>query len=96
MSYQLRERNLVILEEIQRNAVSVEANLLANRARLKIERRATIKEEPTSSSSCASLDTLVKTMEIMMERISLTEKDPLRENKGVPRIINPNFRKNQP
>lgn len=51
MSYQLRERNISTLKEIQRNEFSVEANLLAKRVRLKAERRVIIKEEPSSSSS---------------------------------------------
>jgi hypothetical protein len=33
MSYQLRERNAATLEEMQKSAISVEANLLAKRAR---------------------------------------------------------------
>lgn len=45
MSYQLRERNPIALEEMQINAVSVEANLLAKRDRMKAGRRVTIKDE---------------------------------------------------
>lgn len=45
MSYESRERNLATLQEIQRNAVSVEANMLAKGARMKIEMRVTIKVE---------------------------------------------------
>jgi hypothetical protein len=33
MSYQLRERNSTTLEDMQKSAISVEANLLAKRAR---------------------------------------------------------------
>jgi hypothetical protein len=33
MSYQLRERNTTTLQDMQRSAISVEANLLARRAR---------------------------------------------------------------
>jgi hypothetical protein len=43
MSYQLRERNYVALEDMQKSVVSVEANLLAKRARKRTERRVTIK-----------------------------------------------------
>jgi hypothetical protein len=32
MSYQLRERNSTTLEDMQKSAISVEANLLAKRA----------------------------------------------------------------
>lgn len=38
MFHQLREKNPATLEELQRNAVSVEANMLAKRARLNAER----------------------------------------------------------
>jgi hypothetical protein len=44
MSYQLRERNFTTLEDMKKSAISVEANLLAKRARQRIERRVTIKE----------------------------------------------------
>jgi hypothetical protein len=39
MSYQLRERNLATLEDMQKSAMSVEANLLARRARQRTKRR---------------------------------------------------------
>ena len=44
MSYQLRERNPACLEQMQSGAVSVEANLLAKRARMRNERRVTIRK----------------------------------------------------
>jgi hypothetical protein len=44
MSYQLREKNYATLEDMQKSVVSVEANLLARRARQSNERRVTIKE----------------------------------------------------
>jgi hypothetical protein len=43
MSYQLREKNSTTLEDMQKSAISVEANLLAKRARQRSERRVTIK-----------------------------------------------------
>jgi len=49
-SYQLRERNATTLEDMQRSVISVEANILARRARQRIEKRVTIKEEPSPSS----------------------------------------------
>jgi hypothetical protein len=69
MYYQLRERNPATLEEMQRNVVSVEANLLAKRARLRIERRVTIKEEPSTPYVDEKIDSLVRTMERMMDRL---------------------------
>jgi hypothetical protein len=56
MSYQLRERNVSTLEDMQKSVISVEANLLAKRARQRSERRVTIKEEPSTSSSDSTLD----------------------------------------
>jgi hypothetical protein len=62
MSYQLRERNSTTLEDMQKSAISVEANLLAKRAWQRTERRVTIKE-PSTSSSDAKLDSLDRAME---------------------------------
>lgn len=39
------------LEEIQANSLKVETNLVAKKAKLKSEKRVTIKEEPSSSST---------------------------------------------
>ena len=64
---------------MQRDALSVEANLLAKRARLRNERRVTIKEEPSTSSADAKIDSLVRIVERMMERINLNERDAPRE-----------------
>lgn len=49
MEFQLRERNLATLEEMQNSAVDVEANLLARRAKLKEEVRNNI--DPKESTS---------------------------------------------
>jgi hypothetical protein len=62
MSYQLKERNYFTLEDMQKSAVSVEANLLARRARQRTKRRVTIKEEPSMSSSDDKLDSIVRSM----------------------------------
>jgi hypothetical protein len=94
MSYQLRERNYATLEDMQKSAVSVEANLLARRARQRTERRVTIKEEPSTSSSDAKLDSLARAMERMMERLTIADRNPPRENQAAPQIQNPNFRRN--
>jgi len=44
ISYQLREKNPETLEQMQSNVVSVEANLLAKKARMRNEKRVVIKE----------------------------------------------------
>lgn len=48
MAYQLTERDLATLEDMQKIAVNVEANLLAKRARARAEKKVTIKEESSS------------------------------------------------
>jgi hypothetical protein len=96
MSYQIRERNSVTLEDMHKSVVSVEANLLTRRARQRTKRRVTIKEEPTMSSSDAKLDSIVRTMERMMERLTIADRNPPRENQDAPRVRNPNFRRNPP
>ena len=49
MTYQLREHDPTTLEDIQKNDVSVESNLLAKRARMRLDKRVTIKEETSTS-----------------------------------------------
>jgi hypothetical protein len=96
MSYQLRERNSATLEDMQKSVVSVEANLLARRARQRTERRVTIKEEPSTSSSDAKLDSLARAMEKMMERLTITDRNPPRENQAAPQIQKPKLQKKPP
>jgi hypothetical protein len=96
MSYQLRERNATTLEDMQKSVVSVEENLLARRARQRTKKRVTIKEEPSTSSSDAKLDSLARAMEKMMERLTITDRNPPRENQAAPQIRNLNFRRNPP
>lgn len=86
VSYQLREINPTTLEKMQRYVVSVEANILAKRARLRSKRRVIIKEEPYTSYVDAKIYTLVKTMVRMMERIRITNKDPLEKTNLVLRL----------
>ena len=67
MAYQLRERNFETLERMHTDVVSVEVNILAKKARLRNERRVTIKEE--TSSSDGKIDQLAKNLERMMDRL---------------------------
>jgi hypothetical protein len=78
MSYQLREINYATLEDMQKSALSVEANLLARRARQRTKRRVAIKEEPSTSTSDTKIDSLVRTMERMMDRLQINDINPLR------------------
>jgi hypothetical protein len=77
---------------MQRCVVSVEANMLAKRDRQRTERRVTIKDEPSTSTADAKIDSLVRTM----ERLEITDRNPPRENQLGPQIRNPNFRRNPP
>lgn len=92
MSYQLRERNPKTLEQMQSNVVSVEVNLLAKEARMRNEKRVTIKEE--SSTSYGKIDSLIKSVERIMDRLENMERKSQWENKQATPIRNPNFRKN--
>ena len=77
MAYQLRERDLATLEDMQKIAVSVEANLLAKRARVRAEKKVTIKEEPSTS------DQVLRKVERMLERMKIDKPEP--------QVRNPNF-----
>ena len=70
MAYQIIEISPTTLEDIQNIAVNVQAKLQVKKAKLKTEKRATIKEE-ASTSSDIKLDSLAKTMEKMMEKMTL-------------------------
>ena len=77
MAYQLRERDPATLEDMQKIAVSVEANLNARRARMKAEKKVAIKEEVSMSYQ------MLRKMEKMFERLTLDKPEP--------QIRNPNF-----
>jgi hypothetical protein len=96
MYYQLRERNDATLEEMQKSAISVEANLLAKRARQRTEWRVTIKEEPSTSNNDSKLDTVVRSLALLLERSSISDRNPPRDDTPTPQIRNPNFRRNPP
>jgi len=81
---------------MQKSSISVDANLLARRARQRTKKRVTIKEEPSTSSSNAKLYSLARAMEKMMERLTVADRNPPRENQAAPQIQNPNFRRNPP
>ena len=59
---------------MQTNVVSVEVNILARKARLRNERRVTIKEE--TSSSNGKIDQLAKTSKRIMDRLDNIERRP--------------------
>jgi hypothetical protein len=81
---------------MQKSAISVEANLLVKRACQRTERRVTIKEEPSTSNKDSRLDSLTRALELMMERITVSDRNPPRDNAPAPQVRNPNFRRNPP
>jgi len=93
MSYQLRERNLKTLEQMQSNVVSVEASLLAKKAQMRNEKKVVFKEE--ASTSDGKVDVLAKCLERIMDRLyNMDRKNQWENQQQKPPIRNPNFRKN--
>ena len=84
MAYSLRDRDPPTLEDMQKIAVSVEANLNDKRARMKVEKRVTIKEEASTSNQ------VLRQMEEMKRAL-----DNLNLGKPEPQIRNANFRGQQ-
>ena len=75
MAYQLRERDYNTLEDMQKGAVSVEANLIEKRARLRAEKRVTYRDDNIASTSYPNYDRMSKNMEKlyqMMEKMVVT------------------------
>ena len=69
MEFQLRESNFATLQEMQNNAINVEAHLLIRRARLKEEEMKNIDPEKSTSLE-VKLDILVSAVEEMMQNIT--------------------------
>jgi hypothetical protein len=86
MSYQLRERDVATLEDMQKIAISVEDNLLAKEAHQRSERRVTIREEPSTSITESKLYSLSRNVDFMMERMSLSDRNPPKDNAPTPQI----------
>lgn len=91
--FNLKKRNPPTLEDIQSVAVSVEANLLSKRARVRNERRTPLKDE--TSPFDQKMDALAKGMERLMDRIEFIERKIHWDNQQANPVRNPNFRKNQ-
>jgi len=84
MAYSLRDRDPPTLEDMQKIAVSVEANLNDKRARMKAEKRVTIKEDASTSNQVLRE---VEQMKRALENLNLSKPEP--------QIRNPNFRGQQ-
>lgn len=78
MAYQSGERNPTILEEMEKNIIGVEANLLNKKTKMNAEKKGEVKEEPSSSSN-RKLDVMMKAMENLVERLTLENKVVVRE-----------------
>lgn len=82
MSYQLKERNPETLEQMQSNDVSVEASLLAMKARMRNEKRVVIKEE--TSTSDGKIHSLEKSVQRINDRLENMERKTQWENQHPP------------
>jgi hypothetical protein len=96
MEFQLRERNIATLEEMQKIVVDVEANLLRKKAKLEALMKEKIEKEQLISSEM-KLDILTNIVNEVMNNISLREElvvrkpyvlfIPERTNINVPKIF---------
>ena len=66
---------------MQKGAVSIEANIIKKRNRLRLQKRVTYKDDllPSASTFDTKIDNLVKVMERMLEKINLSDRVPPRE-----------------
>ena len=69
---------------MKKNTVSIEENLTIKKSNTKGERKVTIKEEPSTSSD-AKLDTLIRKMDRMVDKMSITKMQLETQ------VQNPNF-----
>ena len=80
MTYQLRDKDPLTLEEMQKVAIKSEANLAEKRVRTRSKRKVTYRDEVSTSSPSLDprIDDLVGSIAKMWEMIS--EKNPLRDS----------------
>ena len=63
MAYELRDKEYNTLEDMQKGAVNIEANLIEKRARLRSKRRVTYKDDSVASTSDPNYEKLSKNVE---------------------------------
>lgn len=82
------------MADMMATAIEVEVNVMAARKSKRDERKVREDEHPPSPSSPPDpkCDIMMKTMEKMMENLSIDNRLPLREHQE-PQIINPNFKR---
>ena len=80
MAYKLRERDYNTLEDMKKGAVSVEANLIEKKAKMRAEKRVTYRDDTIASTSDPNYDRPSKNVEKlqqMMEKmvVSVSNKN---------------------
>ena len=98
-AFSLRERKSATLAAMFTDSLEVEANMMAS-GKMKhrdVDRRR--KEEnvpsPSSSASDVKFDIMLKTMEKLMDKLTMDAR-PFNREQGDPQIRNPNFRRPNP
>ena len=90
----LRERRSQTLAQMRSDVVEVEINMMSSkRGRYRVDPREQKKpkeESRASTSSDPKFDSLVKVMERLVDKLSIRDKPPAKDN--VPQIRNPNYR----
>ena len=92
IAFQLREREPETLEDAQKAAFTIEANLIAKRNRARLEKRSIYKEEPTAFDQ--KLDAILNGMKRLGDRVESVERKASWEAPQNNPIRNPNFRRN--
>ena len=72
MAYQLKERAPETLQDTQKVAVTVEANLIAKRNRARLEKRTIYKEEPSAFDQ--KLDAILNGIKRLGDRVESVER----------------------
>jgi hypothetical protein len=90
----LRERRSPTLAQMMSDAVEVEINMMSSkRGRYRAyprEQKKPKEESRASTSSDPKFDSLMKVMEKLVDKLSIRDKPPARDN--VPQVRNPNYR----
>ena len=92
MAYELRDKEYNTLEDMQKGAVNIEANLIEKRVRMRSEKRVTYRDDNVASTSNQNYDKLSKNVERlqqMMEKMVVTVSNQNRNQNQ-----NQNFRRN--
>ena len=75
MAYELRDKEYTTLEDMQKGAVNIEANLIEKRVKLRSEKRVTYRDDNVASTSDPNNERMckdVEKMKQMMEKMVVT------------------------